>query len=102
MSYTIRSLKTFKKAVAAAGTAVPLAASKKIVRKLMIAAYVDNTSDIFLGDSSVDAATGFVLAPGVAIKIEDLLYNSRDVYDLNEIYIDAAVNDEFVTVIYSE
>lgn len=102
MSYTIRSLKTFKKAVAAVGTAVPLSATKKIVRKVTIAASPDNTDVIYLGDSTVAAASGFALAAGDIINLEDLLYNSKDVFDLNTIYIDAAIIAEYVTVIYSE
>lgn len=90
------------KAVAAAGTAVPLAASKTFARKLRISAPAGNTGVVYLGDSNVDSTNGYVLAAGGTLPLEDMLGSTdeRVVVDLNTIYVDAANNDDSVTFVY--
>ena len=67
---------------------------------LKIKALVGNTGAIFLGDATVDAATGYQLAAGAEISLVDLFYKEGDTVDLNKIYIDSAANAEGVSLVY--
>jgi hypothetical protein len=99
-----RFLRTFAKAVAAAGTAEALQASQLYTKECIIKAPSANTGNVFIGDSTVAAANGFVLAPGEELDLAAMLTDPAEetVFDLNEIYADVAVNGESVVVIYLE
>ena len=82
-----------QKTVASAGTAEPLAASQALVSGVYIKALATNTDAVYVGDSDVDAAGGFVLAPGELVFLE--------IADLASVYIDAAEDAEGVSYIGS-
>jgi len=89
-------LGTGRKVVAAAGTAVALEASSRQVAGIIIVAETDNGDYIAVGDSTVIEAdatrTGVPLAAGDSVTLYEV--------DLNDVYIDAAVNGEGVTFLY--
>jgi len=91
----------FVKTLAAAGTAEPLSPSPMLGIDVLIQADPANTGNMILGGSNVLAATGngIVLTPGDAVALNDLIgYQSGMQYDLTEIYLDAAVSGEKVSV----
>ncbi len=63
-----------------------------LARSITIKAFVGNTGNIYVGDSSVSSATGFILAGGDTV--------SMDIGFLDKIFIDADVNGEGVSFIY--
>ncbi len=95
-----RALVAYQKTVTAAGTAEALEASTKLVYKVKLKALSTNTDLVYVGDSTVAAATGFSLAAGVELSLTDLIGSSEDVMDLSKIYIDSAVSGEGVSVVY--
>ena len=95
-----RGLASFQKAVAAAGTAEALKASSLLVKKAKLKALGTNTDLIYLGDSSVSSTVGYALAAGDEIDLHELYHADGFALDLAEIYIDAAVNGEGVSVLY--
>ncbi len=82
-------------AVATAGTAEPLAATSTPLSAglVRIRALAGNSGIVYVGDSDVDAATGYPLAGG-----EEMLLN---IGDLADVYVDAAVNDDGVKFVAS-
>jgi len=99
-----RNLKTFAKAVAVAGTAEALSATQLYAKEVKIKSPSTNTDAVYLGDSTVAAANGYVLAPGEELDLASLLTDPTEetVFDLSTIYADVAVNTEGVVVIYLE
>lgn len=80
---------TFTKSVTTAGTAVPLSATSKVVKKVSFQPDTDNTGDnIYHGDSNVDSSNGLVLVPYSIYEYENV--------DLKDIYIDADSNGDGV------
>ena len=77
-----------QKSVTTAGTAVALASSTEII-SVVIKAKSGNTGNIYVGDSTVDSSTGYILGPGDAV--------SFDMTDLAAVYIDSDVNGEGVS-----
>jgi hypothetical protein len=102
MGYIVRGLKMFHKAVAVAGTAEPLVASTKYVWKVKIKALAANAGVVYLGDSSVSSADGYELAAGEEIDILELTKRPEEIFDLAEVYVDAANNGDAVAVIYAD
>lgn len=82
-----------QKTVTAAGTAEALASSQALLSGVYIKALAGNTGAVYVGNSAVAAATGFVLAAG------DLVFLEID--DLATVYIDAAENGEGVSYLGS-
>jgi len=82
-----------RKAVAAAGTDVALAASQALASGVQIKALWANTGYIYVGTEGVAAATGFELAAGESVFI------ATD--NLALVWLDAAVNGEGVSYIDS-
>ena len=76
--------------VTTAGTQVQLPA--QACKAVSIAARPANTGNIFLGDSTVDSATGRILQPGDAVDLA--------IDNLNRLYIDSAVNGEGVSYLW--
>lgn len=87
------------KDVAAAGTAEPLVAASTKRSILYVRAKAGNTGNIYLGDSNVDNATStqIVLAAGQSVT---LTAPAGYCLDVNQFYIDAAVNGEGVEFLY--
>lgn len=100
-------IKSGQQAVAAAGTAEALTATAIDARKLRLKAPTSNTGNVFIGDSTVDSATGFIMEPGDGVNVSDLLgsdYGSRYAesvsFDLSKVYVDAANNGDLVSFTY--
>ncbi len=91
-----------QKLVTTAGTQVALVAASKKVRKAKIKALAANTGAIYVGPSTVDSATGYVLSAGQELDLTSLFWKEGDLVDLNTVYIDSAVNGEGVSFIYVE
>lgn len=95
-------LKSFNKAVTTAGTAEALTASDIDTRELIIKAPSGNAGAVYLGDSTVSAATGYELAAGDEVTLTDLL-STQDPevrFALADIYVDSANDGDAVVVIY--
>ena len=80
-----------------AGTAVPLGSSEKCVW-VTVQADPDNAGDVYVGDSTVSATRGSALAPGGSVHFGDVDF--QEVYNLSEIYVDAATNNDSVRYVY--
>ena len=97
------SLKHFLKAVASAGTQEALSASTIWAKTIMIQAESSNTGIIYIGDSSVSSSDYAVeLAAGNSVSIEAPPIGPGQVeeLDLADIYIDASVSTDGVSVGY--
>lgn len=79
-----------KVTVTTAGTRVQLNASRA-VQSVTIKAGLTNTGIIYVGDSTVASSNGLELAAGDSV--------SMDISNLNVLYIDASVNNQYVTYI---
>jgi hypothetical protein len=74
--------------IAAGGTAERLSSSGIAVTAVTIQASLDNTGSIYVGDSTVDADTGIVVAPGDACTVEAPVgRHGPEEIVLNEIYV---------------
>jgi len=98
-------VKSLVATVATAGVAVPLSGTDLYVRKAQLRAPASNSGAVFLGDSTVSAASGLKLAAGEYETLQvadpdagdagkDLLINLKDVY------VDAATNGDKLGVLY--
>jgi len=98
-------LKSLKKNVATAGTRVQLSSSAIYAKKVFIVASTSNAGLIYIGGSDVSSTNGFPLAntaPGNRVDLGDLtIGGSSEAWDLSQVYVDAANNDEDVFVLYS-
>lgn len=89
--------------IATAGTRVPLSATQKIVISLQIQADPANAGVIYIGDSTVSSSSkGVALAAGNSQSIEMPSMGQAGSYefDLSQIYVDAANNNEDVHILY--
>lgn len=82
-----------QKTVTTAGTAEALASTQALASGVFVKALAANTGDIYVGNSDVAAANGFVLAAGDLVFIE--------IDDLATVFIDAAENGEGVSYLGS-
>jgi hypothetical protein len=80
-----------QKTVSSAGTAEALASSQELVSGVTIKALAGNGGDCYVGGSSVDSSTGFVLDAGEQIFIE--------IDDLAAVYLDVDSDGEGVSYI---
>lgn len=94
--------RSFIKNVTSAGTAVALSATSLIVKSFLVKAKSGNTNDIYLGDSTVDAATGFPLDSSEVAGGEEVSRGIHSWYDLSKWFIDADTNGEGVAVLYEK
>lgn len=83
-----------RKVVAAAGTALAIAAAGKIFSKVIITALTTNTGVIAIGDATVLATAGS--ENGALLKTGNAAITLRDV-DLSKVFVDASVNGEGIT-----
>lgn len=84
-----RKITTGQVVVPTAGTAVPLSPGFAIMAGVKIKALAANTGDIYVGDSAVYAAEGFVLDAGESEFFE--------IDNPGKIWIDASVNGDGVS-----
>lgn len=90
-----------QKTVALAGTAEALSATIIRTPGLVIQALVDNTGNVFVGDSTIADGRGVELSPGQTVEFSPGRRRSgSEELDLADIYIDVAVNGEGVSYIY--
>ena len=79
--------------VASAGTAEALATSQALVSGVHVKALNANVGIVYVGDSSVDSATGYELSAGESVFLET--------DNLADVYIDAATSADGVCYIGS-
>jgi hypothetical protein len=80
-----------------AGVAVPLGNSEKVIW-VTVQADPDNTGNVYVGDSTVSSTRGVELAPGDSMTFQAIDKEKR--YNLAEIYVDAATNNDSVRFVY--
>lgn len=94
------NIRTGRKVVTAAGTAVALFATSQPVVKVIICAETDNTNEVTVGDSEVIGA----LATREGIPLKPVATGESRIelcdVDLKDVYIDAVTNGEGVTFTY--
>jgi len=101
LCFSAAQYKVTKVTVTAIGTEVPLSATALYSSHVVIHADSTNTNNIYVGDSTVTAATGMPLAPGEKLYLGDLIRkDSNEAFDLTKIYIDADTNGNFARVGY--
>lgn len=93
---------TINKTITTAGTRVAVSSTSLKVKKIIIAGHAANTGHIYVGDSTVSATVGLHLKVGAPpIVIGDVEVAGRDDYfDLADMYVDASVNGEKVSILY--
>lgn len=96
------ALKSSSSTVATAGTRVALKSSPTWAAGLLLSAPAANTGVIYIGDSSVDATNGYVMAAGDSVSLRDLFGDDDGIVNLASIYVDAALDGDKVTVAYLE
>ncbi len=98
----MKILKTLVKKVVTAGTELPLSTTKILAYGTRIKAPAGNAGVVYIGDSTVASTTGYELAAGETLNLDDLLPASQqgEPIDLSLVYVDAATNGEGVCVLY--
>ena len=91
------------KAVTTAGTAEVMVASATFTKSVIIQGKKvggDNTGNVFVGDSNLDAsvAEGVELTPGQSLSFD--APDERTVLDLNQFYIDSDTSADGVVFLY--
>lgn len=98
-SYTRNTIGDGRKTIAAAGTPEKLAAASTPALSVEIRALDANTKPVSVGTSTTRAkaaeARGRLLKAGESVKLEGPL-------NLNAVYVDAEVNGEGVTYLYTQ
>jgi hypothetical protein len=90
-----------KVSVTTAGTEVQVNATTLYSSHVCIKAGSTNTGLIYIGDSTVAATNGYELSPKEEVCLGSLQRkDANEAIDLSKIYVDSAVNGEFVTVLY--
>ncbi len=84
--------------VTAAGTAEALASARTMAFTVTAQAIETNTDAVFVGASTVDSTRGAYLLAGDSYTFPE---HPNNVYDLREIFVDAAVNGEGVRFTYA-
>ena len=82
-----------KKTVTTAGTAVQLTTTSTPAKMVRITANGANTGNIFVGGSTIDSTRGKQL-----VTLQDI---QLEIDDLSKVYIDASVNGEGVTYVFT-
>ena len=77
-----------QKTIPSAGSSDRLRTSLAVL-SITVKAHKANTGNVFVGDSGVTSANGFILSPGDSV--------SFDIDDVADVYIDAAINGEGVS-----
>jgi len=93
---------TLNKTVTTAGTRVQVSATDLMVKKIIVAGHAANTGHIYLGDSNVSSTVGLQLKVGAPpLVIGDLEIAGRDDYfNLKNMWVDASVSGEKVSILY--
>ena len=105
MARVVARLRTLGEvAVPTAGTAVPLSATQLFVKQAIVQFVAGNVGNIFIGESGVTSSNGIVLnasGPVFTLSAEDSLADEDDcVFDLSQVFINAANNGDKVRVAY--
>ncbi len=88
------------KTVASAGTAEAIVASPVRAASILIQADVDNTGNMYLGDSTVDDSNGIEVAPGQVIEwTGDQARGIEQQIDMSQIYVDADNDGEGIRIL---
>ena len=90
------SIESNRKVVTKAGTAEALEDAARGVEYVIIQSETDNTGLIAVGDSNVVAATGS--QKGTMLNVGDSM--TLLLVDLNDIYIDSAIDGDGVTYLF--
>lgn len=87
--------------VSSAGNAVQLSSSSIFTSSATIQADVDNSGNIYIGDSSVTSSNGIELKPGDVYEFSgDDIRGIGEQIDLSDLYVDAATSNDSVRVTY--
>lgn len=90
------------KTVTTAGTRVQVSTTDLFVKKIVVAGHAANTGHIYLGDSTVASTAGLHLkvgAPPIVIEAGQI-GGKDDLFNLKDMYVDASVNGEKVSILY--
>lgn len=90
------------KTVTTAGTRVQVSTTDLYVSKIIVAGHAANTGHIYLGTVAVSSAVGLQLKVGAApIAIGDIeIAGKDDMFNLKNMYVDASVSGEKVSILY--
>jgi hypothetical protein len=93
---------TLNKTITTAGTRVQVSSTSLLVKKIIVAGHAANTGHIYLGDVGVSSSVGLQLKVGAApVVIGDIeIAGKDDSFDLINMYVDASVNGEKVSILY--
>ena len=103
VGYGLPKYKSLEKLVTTAGTRVALSSTKLSVSHVVIKARSNNTGVVYVGGVDVAAANGYPLAAGAEVRLGDLTEGAgaNELFNLAEVYLDAATNGDGVRVIYA-
>lgn len=89
--------------VAVKGTSIPISATPLLTTEVLIQGNVDNTNNIFVGDSTVDGISsppkGVKLAASESIVFEEPT-RGEDFIDLSTIFIDADTSGSVAEIVF--
>ena len=89
-----------RKVVATAGTPVPLGTTSLSVLTVKVQALATNTDEVAVGGSDVDAAEG--AENGIVLDADQIVeFGVAEVDEIGDIYVDARVDGEGVSFVYS-
>ena len=88
--------------VTTAGTRVQVSTTDLFVKKVVLAGHAANTGHIYVGGSTVSATVGLHLKVGAPPLVLDapLIDGRTDSINLKNMYVDASVNGEKVSLLY--
>lgn len=86
------TLKTIRKVIATAGTPTQITNAFNVVQRGQIHSPSINTGQVYFGESTLAATLRASLAPGERFDFGQI--------DLSKLYVDVAVNNEAVEVIF--
>lgn len=85
--------------VTTAGTRVALATARTMACTVTVEAKVANTGAVFVGGNTIASGRGVRLLAGDSYTFPA---HPQNIYNLQDIYVDAAVNAEGVTFVYAQ
>jgi hypothetical protein len=90
------------KTITTAGTRVQVSTTDLWVKKIIVAGHAANTGHIYLGTVAVSSSVGLQLKVGAPpIVIGDIEFSGKDdKFNLKNMYVDASVNGEKVSILY--
>ena len=93
---------TLNKTITTAGTRVQVSTTDLFVKQVTITGHAANTGHIYVGGSDVSSTVGLQLKVGASpLTIGGVQVSGRDDYiNLKNMYVDASVNGEKVSLLY--